>query len=91
MNEIDVVDPVDDSLFPRCWRDPGNLEHCLGVFLREYPDRLVIGSGNSERLVGRRLDAPTRRGPLEFEHRGSFTILSEDQINPVKRAACWGS
>ncbi|CAK9274538.1 unnamed protein product, partial [Sphagnum jensenii] len=52
---------------------------------------LVIGSGNPERLVGRQLDAPTGRGPLEFEHRGGFTILSEDEINPVKRAACWGS
>jgi len=28
---------------------------------------------------------------LEFEHRGGFTILSEDQINPVKWATCWGS
>jgi hypothetical protein len=78
LNETDVVDPVDENFFPRCRRDPGNLEHCPGVFLREHPDRLVIGSGNPERLVGRQLDAPTGRGPLEFEHHGGFTILSED-------------
>ncbi len=91
MNETDVVDPIDESLFPRCRRDPSNLEHCPGVFLREHPDRLVIGSGDPERLVGHQLDAPTGCGPLEFKHHGGFTILSEDHINPIKRAACWGS
>ncbi len=51
---------------------------------------MIIDRGNLENLIGRQLDAPTGRGPLEFKHRGGFSFLGEDQIDPVKWAFSLG-
>ncbi len=68
--ETGVIDRVERGFLARGRRVPGHLERCLGVLLREYPDLPMVGSGHGVRLVGRQLNAPIGRGPLEFKDRG---------------------
>ncbi len=90
MDEAKVENPVKKSFLTWGRGVPGHLERCFGVLLREHSDRLMVDSGDPERLVGRQLDASAGGGPLEFKSHGSVSVLCKDQVYPVYRVASYG-
>ncbi len=90
LDESRVKYPLNEGLLAWCRRVPSNLKRSPGALLRENSDGLMIGGGNLKGLVGRKLDTSARHDPVEFENCGGFSVLCEDQVYPIKRAAGWG-